>query len=398
LVLSKSCSKGSNRFRFKFVFDGDYYFWIVDDVRLVRNNNDMKINPNWVAWPTRRLQTNNVDTVRFMADITNTGATVARNVRLKAQVFNTTTKAEVFSATKNYGNLNPDSTAENGVFSEFFVPPTASIGSPVGYDIMYSVTSDSADNYPLNDTLRYNSLLVVNDTIQQHDKAAFILGYAPGGTSWTGTQLRSWKIGNYFFLPKGTTTNASSITGYISGLNQVTTARTYQVGLYEWRDLNRNDSVELNERTLVAAGERVVAANPTSGLLTIKLENAIGSGPLRLKDNQAYLAMFEINPTVAAQTWFMGFGDALRWDYAPMETANALLGRRRYVGFFNANANTSNAVWTPDFYTSQYVPLISLNIHPIRTGVQDDLPTNVKMTVYPRNARRIFGQYLRHVW
>jgi Secretion system C-terminal sorting domain len=377
-------SKGTNRFRFKFIFDGDYYFWIVDDVKLMRNRNDLKINPNYVAYPQRIMQTTSPDTVRFLADFTNEGAVNAKNVRLRVQVYNTTTKAEVFSATQTFADIKPDSLVDGKVFATSFLPPNTA----GGYDIKYSVSSDSTDNYGANDSIRYNNILLVRDTILQQDKAAFILGYAPGAGAYTGNQLRTWKVGNAFFLPKGASTTGSSISGYISGMNQATTARTYVAGLYEWNDANRNDSVEVTERKLVGVGERVVPAyvqgGPTSVLLQIKLENALGSGPLVLKNNQTYIAVFELNPTTAGTVYFAGFGDAPRWDFSPYIDAHYSARQRRYAAIIDNNSNNLNGTWlTTAFLSTQYAPIFNMNIYPIRVGVKDDLPVDVRVATYP---------------
>ena len=382
-------SKGTNKFRIKFIWDGDYYFWIVDDVKVGALKYNMRVSPEWVALPQTAVQRSNVDTVRFLADVVNNGNVAATNVKLTVDVFDNTSKAKVYSATRNYGTIAADSIAENGLIAGGFVANAL----PASYDVRYSITHDSSakDAFPTDDTLRYNAVYNVTDSLMQRDRGTFVNGYAPDASTWTGTQKRAWKVGCYYYFPRGTNSTASRISAYLGDFSLITAARSYTATLYEWNDLNKNDSVEVNERTLIAGGTATVAANPTADvLLDFKLENAINNQPLKLKDKQAYLAMLEIDPTVSGTSWYAGFNDQRRYTYGAEELATYKAGQPRYTGVINYNANDLTEKWSTyvfDRYGAlpgEYIPKVRLWAWPVvRVDTKDNLDDNYKVAIYP---------------
>jgi hypothetical protein len=367
-------SRGTDKFRVKFVFDGNYYYWIVDDVKIGAPRNNMKIDPNFVAITPVAVQRANIDSLRFGANIINNGSSNAKNVKLKVDVINSTTQATVFTATRTVGDVAAAMEQAELVPTGFLAPNT-----PATYDLRYSILYDSSDAFNADDTLRFNAIYSVTDSLLRLDRdrptSLFINGFAPGGGS------RPWKVGNYYYFPKGASSTATRISAYVGDRTSITAPRNYVATLYEWNDLNRNDSIETNERVLVAAGETTVAANPASSLVNFKLDNFIGSTPVYLKNNQAYIAMMEINSPTGV-SWFMGFDNRPRFDYGAYQAVNAAAGKPRYTGIIDA-AN-ANAPWTTNvFGNDENTPKVILWAWPIRINTKDDLPSTYKVDVYP---------------
>ena len=369
-------SKGTNKFRIKFHFDGDYYYWLLDDVRVGVLRNNVTLSKSWAALPTAAMQRNNTDSVRFMVDVVNNGTVPARNVRVTADVINGTTGAVAFTTTRNYGTLAADSVAQNELLPQAFFPPNS---AATNYNIRYKVTYDSTDMFQRDDSIMHVTGLRVRDSLFTNEQpGGFLLGYAPTVSSTT----RAWKLGQYYYFPKGATSTATRISGYAE--TATTTARTYTAGLYEWNDTNGNDSVEVGERRLVAAGETNMPAGGASNILDIKLENFLGTTPVYLKNNQAYLAMIEITPSVASTTWFNYFDDRARYSYGPLRFATKKAGAPRYGGIIDINGSDPNSIWrTSVFGGTQYNPRVSLFAWPIRIDTKDDLPSTYKIAVYP---------------
>jgi Secretion system C-terminal sorting domain len=370
-------SKGTSKFRIKFHFDGDYYYWLLDDIRVGVLKNNVTLSKSWVSVPQAIMQRNNVDSTRFMVDVVNNGTVAAKNVKLTVDVLNNATLATVFTATRNYGTLAPDSTAGNEVLTQAFLAPNT-VGT---YDIRYKISYDSTDMFQRDDSIYFAAGLRVRDSLFSNEQpGGFLLGYAPNVSSAT----RAWKLGQYYYLPKGSTSTATRISAYIQVAASITTARTYGAGLYEWNDLNNNDSVEVNERKLIAYGETVVPATNTAGPLDVRLENFLGNTPVFLKDKQAYLAMLEITPNVVNTSWFGYFDDRARMSYGPMEYATKKVGKPRHAGVIDINSSDANSVWrTNVFGGDQYAPRVSLWAWPIRIDTKDDLPSTYKINVYP---------------
>jgi hypothetical protein len=370
-------SRGTNKFRFKFVFDGDYYHWTVDDVKLAAPKYDVRIDPNWVAITQTDYQKNNIDTLRFMADVINNGSATAKNVKLTASVIDNATQAVVYSVTRNYGDLKADSVAENELTGAGYLLPN----TVKPYDIRYTVTADSADAFTADNTISFTdgNGVYVRDSLARMDRNDGNFVYKQGYTlNNTGT----FSVGNYYYFPKGATSTAVRIRAYIgeNSPSDITTSRFYVGYLYEWNDLNRNDSIETRERTLIAAGEATIAAGTDPDLpVDMRLQSFIDNKPVFLKNNQAYLAMFEVAPSSGAP-WYAGFDERLRYSYTAMKFASAKAGRPRYAGVFAEN-NNPNTTWDTD--GGRLTPKVSLYIYPFRVGTKDDLPDTYKVAIYP---------------
>jgi hypothetical protein len=379
-------SRGTNKFRFKFIFDGDYYFWAIDDVKLGAPKFDMRISPDWVAIPPRDVQKNNVDSIRFLTDIRNNGSAIARNVKVTASVIDNATQTVVYSAVRNYGNMPADSLAENELIGPgYLLPNTVKF-----YDILYSVSQDSADAFTADNNMLYTGGygIAVRDSLIRMDRndgptngSLYKAGFA---LNFSGTGTRTYSVGNYYYMPKGSSSTAVRIDAYMGENAALTAARPYIAYLYEWNDRNRNDSIELSERTLVATGEATAASGANPGTpLTFRLQSFIDNKPIFLKDNTAYLAMFEIAPTVPATTWFAGFDNRTKYDYSAMHFAHKKAGKPRYTGVYASNGDP-NAVWTTKLGADGfYTPKVSLYVYPFRVGTKDNLPSTYKVAIYP---------------
>jgi Secretion system C-terminal sorting domain len=371
-------SKGTSKFRIKFHFDGEYYYWLLDDVRVAALKNNVTLSKSWVVTPNAIVQRNNIDSARFMVDVVNNGTVPARNVKLTVDVLNSTTLASVFTTTRNYGTLAPDSTAENELLPQAFAAP----GTVANYDVRYKISYDSTDMFQRDDSIYFRTGHLVRDSLLSNEQpGGFLLGYAPGSFA---SSTRAWKLGQYFYFIKGAGSTATKITAYVETGAGVTAPRNYTAGLYEWNDTNNNDSVEVAERKLVAYGEATIPAANTASTLNVRLENFLGNTPVFLKNNQAYLAMFEITPSVANTTWFGYFDDRARFGYGATEFATRKAGKPRYMGVIDVNGSDPNSVWrTTVFGGNQYQPRVTLTALPIRIGTKDDLPSTYKVGIYP---------------
>jgi Secretion system C-terminal sorting domain len=385
MVIKFPKSKGTAKFRFKFVFNGYFYFWLIDDVRLGVVKNNMRINPNSVAIPPVQMGINNVDSVRFMANIANNGTITARNVKLTAKVFNATTKAEVFSTTGIYGAIAPDSVAQNRLLPQAFLPANTSGAT---YDIRYEITHDSLDEFRKDDTLRFNTALRVTDSLFRHDNVSDVIDIAPNAPTWQAGQIKSWRVGQYFYMPTNSLSLATA-TRISAVLDDrfLTSSRLYTVGLYEWIDRNADDSVQLSERTLVATGQTTLTSDPLGAVIDFKLDNTVQSGkPIVLKRNQAYLAMLDLIPTrTVDRAWLATADDRGRLGSIGMKTATKLAGKSRYAGIINYNTNDASAAWETNLFgddLGRYSPKIRLWSWAVVTKT-DDLPADYKVNIYP---------------
>ena len=383
-VIKLKGSKGTSKFRVKFHFDGDYYYWLLDDVRVGVLKNNVTLSKSWVAVPPASQQRNNVDSVRFMVDVVNNGTVAAKNVKLTVDVLNSSTLAKVFTTSRDYGTLAPDSTAQNEVLPQAFVAPNA----VATYDIRYKISYDSTDMFQRDDSIYFRAGMAVRDSFLTKEHGQFVqgaYGYDIAYDATAGSTKRTWKLGQYFYFPKGANSTATTISAAVD--TETETARTYGAGLYEWNDLNSNGDVEANERNLIGYGEGTVpAASTTIDFVDIRLENFAGTSgkPIYLKNNQAYLAMLEMNPTRTGESWAGIFDDRPRFSYAPMRYAQEKVGKPRYSGILDEDASDPNSVWsTEPLGDMLYLPRVELWAWPIRIDTKDDLPATYKVAIFP---------------
>jgi Secretion system C-terminal sorting domain len=372
-------SKGTANFRVKFIYDGNYYFWMIDDVKLISMDYNMRVNRNWYARPpsyaTPRAQ---ADTLVFMADIENQGTKTANNVKLTVAIRDTN-NAVIYTASRNYGSIKADSTAENEVFGKW-MPPTTGKGT-VPYVGSYIISSDNPDNFTPNDTIYYPFFLT--DSLYQNElgTTATSFGTRPGDASWTGAQ-HSWKVGNYFFFPKGAKSTATRIRAFVDTATLVDVPLL--ASLYEWKDLNNDGFIQLNERTQVAAAELKVPKVASPAQLDFFLENLQGTGVLKLKDNTSYLAMIEFISTKAKVDMFMRWSDG--FPQAPMQYATNKVGRARYTTVISRNGTDTDPWETRTFGNDPleaYTPMVRMWTWPIQTDTKEILSENNKIDLFP---------------
>jgi hypothetical protein len=370
-------SKGTANFRIKFMFRGDYYFWIIDDVKLVTMDYNLRVNNDWYARPqhysTPRAQ---VDTMSFMADISNQGAKTANNVKLTINIRDDK-NVSVYTASTTYGSIKPDSTAENKVFGKW-LPPTTGTGNLV-YTGTYVVSSDNLDNFATNDTIIFP--FQIADSLFSNENGAGIYATQPG--SFPSNQ-HSWKIGNYFYFLNGSKSTATRIRGFVDTFSLVGVPLIGR--LYEWKDLNGDEVVQLNERTEVGAAEMTIqkgSANPAP--VDFLLENLQSTGVIKLKDKTAYLAMMELITTKAGVDMYAYWSEGIA--HGPMKQVTETLGRPRYstvISYDGTDATPWNTgTFRGDYPQQQLVPLVRLYTWPLKTDTKELLSENNKINLFP---------------
>jgi Secretion system C-terminal sorting domain len=377
-------SKGSAKFRIKFIFDGDYYFWIIDDVRLMQMDNNLRVNRNWFATPQNLVMPRHqVDSIYFMADIENQGNKAATNVKLTVDIRQNSTGASVFTTSKNYGNLQPDFVAENGITGKWLPPNTGT--ATVGYTGFYIVSSDNPDNFAANDTVRFAFNL--SDSLRQNETGTNTRTFRPGNGNWGATEPHSWKVGQYYYFPRGSKITATRIRAFVD--TSSIAGSTLTAVLYKWRDINNDGIVQSNEREIVAAGESKVpiAASPTA--VDFILENFSSSGPVILKDTSAYLAMLEFTPLRTGVDMFIPWSEAIAT--APMIYVTDSVSRPRYNTIINYDG-VNNAEWnTRSGFVgdalAQLQPLVRIWSWPTKTDTKEPLSANNKIELYPNPAQ-----------
>jgi Secretion system C-terminal sorting domain len=399
-------SIGSSNFKVRFIFDGQAYFWFVDDVKLELYDNDMQLNRNFFAIaPNYGTPRNQIEPINFLADISNQGNKAQPNTKLRLNVLNLSTNSEVYSDTLNYGTVKQDTTIENKLMTKKFTPSSA---ANAFYRASYRIFSDSIDQYRFNDTA--GVLFQTNDSTFRKDLGGFY-PTRPSDRFWP-TGNHNQRVGNYFYVVKGKSSTATSISVRLdltTGTDTDLRGKTVSAYLIKWNQpkLPAVDSnvVRFKDQKIVAYGEVTIpttAANNTSIRIPLINENPDVPGKnAYLEDNTPYLAVIEYNPTVASAA--VGGNMEIYYDnrleYSAMEYASILAGSPRRTTVFggltgatsfyvdNTNRATLMSVTPNDFaidlFGTDVVPEIRLSVVPFRVNTNDILSDANKMEIYP---------------
>ena len=134
---------GSANFVAEFIYGANYYFWVIDDVEIVRLPSDDLV-VDYFFYPVSSAVTPEsqiaTDTFGFAADILNNGGVTATDVDVTASVINTDTDEVLFTTTVNIPEIQTFETISVGTADgfELFAPDLA-VGS---YEIRYEVEAE----------------------------------------------------------------------------------------------------------------------------------------------------------------------------------------------------------------------------------------------------------------
>ena len=153
---------GTDQFQVRFIFNANYYYWILDDVQIVEAPaRDLEIvdffyPASYAVTPESQIA---IDTFGFRATIANNGTEDATDVMVTVEVRNIDTDPAtvIETQTVDLGTLESDSTvvADFDLFNNFV--PDLVEGT---YDVQYSVTSSNGDEQLPLDNVDGNTFAV----------------------------------------------------------------------------------------------------------------------------------------------------------------------------------------------------------------------------------------------
>ncbi len=180
---------GKAQARFKFIFDGDFYTWIIDDVKLLgKSQFDVAVQPKQFffpfnfATPASQIST---DTSFFSTDVANYGLGAATNVKLKVSITNSA-GAFLHRDSIVIANLPANAVDTTFFFPKMFVPGRLPAGT---YTLSYAIEGSSgspADADPTNN-IQSQVFLLTTDLYSKDDGVG------------NNSGLRANNEGDYFF-------------------------------------------------------------------------------------------------------------------------------------------------------------------------------------------------------
>ena len=374
-------SVGTANFKVKFTFQGDGYFWIIDDVQLRSYQNNLQTNENFFAIPANLVTPKGqTEPIRFLTDVSNQGDKTQTNVKLNVTVRNNKDLSLLHTGDFSYGSLKSDTIAENQLMPNSYTPVDTGV-----YVGRYKLSSDSTDQYTPNDSTRF--VFAVSDSVFQKESGG-VLSTRPADGLWGTGAAHNWKIGNYFYVVKGKNMKATKITGRI-GNGAALVGKKLNAYLYRWKQTvkrSTRDTIKAAELFPVGFGEITLPTGFANfGVIDIPISNVedgVAGEIIKLKDTTAYIAMIDFTTTSAstAADGNMTMTFDTRYDYGAMKLATKAAGKSRHAAIFGIGS--SEDLYT-DLFGSNYIPVVRLTLGQIPTATKDVLAGENKFKIYP---------------
>jgi len=381
---------GSSTVKIKFRFSGNFYFWMIDDVKIVErpahnlaiSNFGVSVAEYYIA-PTTQLYP-----VYFGGYISNPGGEDQSNVTLSATVdaydllgnlvtddaFSGSTGIDVLESGKN-DSLLLFATTDN------YVPTGEG-----GYEIEYLLSQDSTDAAP-SDNSEIASFVIYDG---YYSKAVLNTDFEPVRTgAYRPNDNDSYEYGVHMYIPNGSLIDAQAVQ-FAYATNETLEGIDITIILREWNNANGDELITDDELEIVGFNTHTYTTEDNYDVVTVSLLNVAGEEGVRLKDDTHYIltgqydgqdAVFmavdesiEYDPSVSASlARFDETGDANLIRYADVIYAGGEWGERGFniVGVPSICMITTDVVAIED---ANGVP-VEVTMHP--NPVNDILQVNV---------------------
>ncbi len=397
-------AQGNTNVRIRFGFNGDFYFWIIDDIRLVEGTAaDAVAQNNFFARATINPQSvHMVDCYDFLIDIANLACEDLTNLNANMTITNAAGD-EVHNVDLPYGTVQSDSLAENQSFLQEFCP------EPIvaDYTATYTVSADRDDD--LSNNVRTFPFSVVDEMqFRKEDGTATgqINPNTTAGVFWgtTGdtapTEPFKWEVGNMFFAPRNT-----AVTGEPLAFNEISFQLANAtdiigdflvISLYSVNDADQDNLVSkeagTTELTRLAIGEYTVTG-AENGLITVPIAAFGNPSLLEMQANTHYLASVE-NTTDAIRAAAMSITNDVSYDYSAalfntQQNFGGDLTQLRYGNAFGISKENFLRIgpgFTGDLTSGNFAaintPVIRLGFEAITTSTVE-INKNIEIAVSP---------------
>ncbi len=396
--------EGHSNVKIKFIYAVDYYYWIIDNVRLVeREDNNLGITSFYAIPPYTQIPISQVDPIYFVGDFHNSGALTQENIKFNVNVSKDGNQL-VFEE-KEFDSLESDSSIVDEIFTKNFTPTENGI-----YSGKYTVSAD-AEDFDDSDNTKEFSFEVTENIYAKETGGTRRL--RPADRAWSSGNPHSWAIGNVFHIVSNKDAEGKPLVceNLIIGVSNpsVVANQSILAFLYKWVDANNDGDADPGELTEIGAKDYDFTGNEENKvMIEFKLEDSVEDGDevLNLESNTDYIALVQYvdeTPENDADDIFYEASEA--YDYRAQIFLNTPtdvvvstspgvvnfgfgIGEPRYGtvvgilddpdGFFNDVTLQTN------FFRLDITPVIRMKIgvDPNYTGVEA-LTLDNKMDIYP---------------
>ncbi|MEL6655695.1 MAG: T9SS type A sorting domain-containing protein [Bacteroidota bacterium] len=385
---------GADEIRIKLTFATDYYFWGIDDISIQeRIDYDVQANENFFAvTDNRSTPWSQLQPQYFMADIQNNGGLTAENVQLNLTITHNESGEEVYNRTKSYGDLPPDSLAENDFFAEV-LDLESDHASEGTYSGQYTIFHDSLDQVTDNDTLNFT--FAVTDTVFAKEAGRTRGIFLPDN--------RAWYIGNCFYVPDGEEWYARYMSFMVDNASEVVAndgRNSVITNLYESDgDVNGDGRISPDEygEVPIAFNEYVFDGTEDEVLITIPVD--LEEEGIPLTSGKYYLAVVQYPGINEEDNLAISASEAINYNANNFITDS--------IGIVQYSDVVDLTLEQPNFFSGGFggtsVPVVRLTIgdnpdldsHPHVPFTTTVLPEEYEIEVFPNPATENFNIELK---
>lgn len=355
--------------QFKFVFDGDSYFWMIDDVYLLGNlpENDLSMDLHYYHLTAQYIPRaySDAEAWDFSARISNDGSVSVNDAYLKVQIIDDNDQ-EVWADSMALANL-PVGTEGRVEIADFsYLPEDLRVGQ---YFMVYTVYQPGIpDATPANNTRR-STFFITDNTFWQ---SADVYTYSRPDF---GGALRPWGWGSFFLTSADTEERFTVVSGEgaVAGEedeNDLTgkTASMYLAEVTSFEVGNQGTTLDDGMTNIVVAlADRPLTPADDLGYVTFDLLN-FDDEPFVLENGIPYKLLMIVDEGV-----LIGFDD--EYINAPLDLSDGENG-------------TANLYWDEEFIGGNFIdamPALVLNLSLVTSTDERPLPDGT-VQVYPNPA------------
>ncbi len=372
-------SSGASSLQLQFLYQGDYYYWGVDDIRVTAGQVVNLAVTDWYALPPNAaVPASQVEPFDFMADVRNSGAGAAENVQLNVVIFDGQGQV-VHSPSLDYGTIPPNTLDENRIFFDPFTPP----GSPETYLGAYVVSSEGGELSEV-DNLQEFELLVTDDLFTK-ELGRELRSFFPSPNLWDATEPHSAAYGNVYRTPNGGGYVVNSIECIITNPGELAgIGGSLVASIYKWEDINNDQAAQPDEREAIGQQIYTITGNENPpgqlGLISIPFDEL--TTPVMLEDNATYLAAVEY---FAFDQTDIIFRHSTEYDYLPNLFLGDTLQFPAFTNFTGFGADLTAETYQMFGFDGQVPPVVRLRID--QSTSTNDLPDiSNEFAVFPNPA------------
>lgn len=374
LIDISSVAANQANVQIRFRFDGEYYFWIIDDVQLVKlPDYNMAINSVFYTPASYRQPKSQIcqDTFVFSAEINNKGGIAQTNVVLRGEILDIDRRTVLFTDSVIVARMETTDDSLTVRTDNFFVPNKLDFGKYYIRWTVYAKDATGTDAVP-NDNVKLDSFEV---SLDKFVKAPRHTGgvRAGGNTRYVfGSLYRTsdcWNANDQFIATQALyrlVTNAGgTLAGYTTSIYLMKVKDDVDAGFTNFENMN---DIASNSVEIVSAESFTCTTEANYENIMVPLTDFNNAG------GKVFLNR--------ASRYFLGV-DHPATPAGAVPTFHAISNEKDYIGQgFSNFVIDDGGTWYGGAFGRGYTPIMELTIELLTKNDDKPLPESV-MNIYP---------------